>query len=236
MGFFSSIGNAFKSVTSKVGNLVSGATKLFNPIVDPISNLWGKVAPIAEPILSYFGTEDQNQFNSAQAARAMAFSADQATQQRAFQERMSNTAYQRAMQDMREAGLNPILAYQQGGASTPSGAMGSGAQGQGQNSLQNAVNSAQAARIQRQQWFNLQAQTDQIDTMTNKILQETKTERENTAITKLKKDALAETIKVIKKQANIKDENSWLLYLRALTEALGFSSSTGASISVKGGK
>lgn len=40
-------------------------------------------------------------------------------EQQSWEERMSNTSWQRGMEDMRAAGMNPMLAFSQGGASTP---------------------------------------------------------------------------------------------------------------------
>ena len=82
-------------------------------------------------LLSLKGGKDRNVASAAQAQKQMD-----------FQERMSNTAHQREVKDLRAAGLNPILSGTGGaGASSPGGA-----QAPMQDVLTPAVNSAWAAR------------------------------------------------------------------------------------------
>lgn len=101
--------------------------------------------------LNYHGTKSQNRANTRLAREQMS-----------FQREMSNTAYQRAVKDMEQAGINPILAYSQGGASTPGGASA-----QMQNELSGAVSSALDARRMYAEIDNLKSQNKQIESNTD---------------------------------------------------------------------
>lgn len=73
--------------------------------------MWGALAGIAGALIGARSARKTNQAASAQAARSME-----------FEERLSKTAHQRQVADMRLAGLNPILSATGGkGASTPAG-------------------------------------------------------------------------------------------------------------------
>lgn len=97
--------------------------------------IFGAVANLAGGIIA-------NNAQTAQAAEANRFSAEQNSAQMAFQERMRASQYQTAIEDMKKAGLNPMLAASQGGAGTLTGASAVGQQANIKNVAEGMSNSA----------------------------------------------------------------------------------------------
>lgn len=124
--------------------------------------------------LSWAGGEANRtrEFNALESARNRDWQAWQASLNRNYATDMSNTSWQRGVADMKKAGINPMLAFSKGGASTPTVGSGPGGQGSSgipgyslsrmENALGAGVNSALAAATTGAMVDRTKAETDRI--------------------------------------------------------------------------
>jgi len=102
-------------------------------VINPVAAIGTLGSGVGELVGSYMQSSAQkvaqdsaNATNIALADKTNAFNAAEAQKNREYQTQMSNSAWQRGVADMRAAGINPMLAASQGGASSPSGSTASG--------------------------------------------------------------------------------------------------------------
>lgn len=190
------IGSVLKSATGAIGSALGAGTAG-----------WG--VPLIGAGLGYMSGQQRNR----QQTRA-------SREQMAFQERMSSTAYQRAMADMRSSGLNPILAYKQGGASSPGGA---------QPTLIDPMQGAQVGMSTATQSAKIGSEIKQIEAAADLAIQQANTAWADEYLKgaqyvekKIFIDILEERLKIAQRDGEIAetDAGKWLRWIREARESV----------------
>lgn len=101
---------ALFSVGSSARNMLGSTASMLNALSGSRQGSSSVTSNRSQALYNYNRMQERMAYNSAEAQK-----------NRDWQERMSNTRYQRAVEDMKKAGINPILAYRNGGAEVPGG-------------------------------------------------------------------------------------------------------------------
>lgn len=118
------------------------------------------------------------------AEKANKFTAEENAKNREWQDFMASTAYKRTMQDMKQAGLNPMLAHMQGATKPSGGSAGGGVTAGALNPLGNAKLKSLDIKMQQQAIDNASHTGKQIKTQTHKAMEETKAIKYNNELRK----------------------------------------------------
>lgn len=182
---------------------------------------WGAIGAAVGDIASKVGLQMmQNKANKKEANRT-----------RSFQERMSRNSYLYGMEDMKKSGLNPILAYSQGGATMPSGATAQMSMPTDTDPVASAYENklvrANIDKLKEEARLTSEKTNTEMDQQTRineevrniKVLTDRASQDVNSA--RMNNEVKRAFLEATKKTGSIKSNNQLLQYIDILTESAG---------------